>query len=142
MPVLSLAMQRKTGLYLTDNDKVGPAERATVFHYLEDDGLQKLVFDTLRSKGFDLIRVVPEADEKGYLRVAFFSEYKPVFFRIVYDELILSDEQGQLLEKRRGDALEKSFGPLPVTYLNATWRNKGFLFKEDEIAYKKEMGVE
>lgn len=74
--------------------------------------------------------------------MAFFSEYKPVFFRIVYDELILSDEQGQLLEKRRGDALEKSFGPLPVTYLNATWRNKGFLFKEDEIAYKKEMGVE
>ena len=72
MPVLSLAMQRKTGLFLTDNDEVGPAERATVFHYLENDGLQKLVFDTLRSKGFDLIRVVPEADENGYLRVAFF----------------------------------------------------------------------
>ena len=140
MPVLSLAMQRKTGLFLTDNDEVGPAERATVFHYLENDGLQKLVFDTLRSKGFDLIRVVPEADENGYLRVAFFSEFKPVFFRIEQDELILSDETGQLLEKRRGDALEASFGALPVTYLNALWKSQGFLYKEDEDAFKKEMG--
>ena len=141
MPELVLAMALKTGRYLTDNDGAGPIQEAAVWH-VTDDGLQKLVLDTLRAHGFGILKVIPVPDENGYLRVAFFSEYKPVFFRIVYDELILSDEQGQLLEKRRGDALEKSFGPLPVTYLNATWRNKGFLFKEDEIAYKKEMGVE
>ena len=141
MPELVLAMALKTGQYLTDNDGAGPIQEAAVWH-VTDDGLQKLVLDSLRAHGFGILKVIPVPDENGYLRVAFFSEYKPVFFRIVYDELILSDEQGQLLEKRRGDALEKSFGPLPVTYLNATWRNKGFLFKEDEIAYKKEMGVE
>ena len=141
MPELVLAMALKTGRYLTDNDGAGPIQEAAVWH-VTNDGLQKLVLDTLRARGFGILKVIPVPDENGYLRVAFFSEYKPVFFRIVYDELILSDEQGQLLEKRRGDALEKSFGPLPVTYLNATWRNKGFLFKEDEIAYKKEMGVE
>ena len=141
MPELVLAMALKTGQYLTDNDGAGPIQEAAVWH-VTDDGLQKLVLDTLRAHGFGILKIIPVPDENGYLRVAFFSEYRPVFFRIVYDELILSDEQGQLLEKRRGDALEKSFGPLPVTYLNATWRNKGFLFKEDEIAYKKEMGVE
>ena len=138
---LVAALKISTGLYLTDNDGAGPIQEAAVWH-VTDDGLQKLVLDTLRARGFSILKVIPVPDENGYLRVAFFSGYKPVFFRIVYDELILSDEQGQLLEKRRGDALEKSFGPLPVTYLNATWRNKGFLFKEDEIAYKKEMGVE
>lgn len=141
MPVLLLAMQRKTGLYLTDNDEVGPAQNATIWHYNEEDGLQKLVFDTMRAKGFDLLKVVPKAEEDGYLRVAFFSEYAPVYFEVAHDELILSDVKGQLLEKKRGDRLEASFGPLPVTYLNAVWRNQGFLFKEDEVAYKKELGV-
>lgn len=142
MQVLLLAVQLTTGLYLTDGDKTGPVSAATVWHYNEEDGLQKLVLDTLRHKGFGILKVVPEADEDGYLRVAFFSEFKPVFFYTVgTDELVLSDEKGQLLEKRQGDALAVRYGQLPVTYMNAVWRTKGFLFKEDEEAYKKELGI-
>ena len=139
MPELVLAMALKTGQYLTDNDGAGPIQEAAVWH-VTDDGLQKLVLDTLRAHGFGILKVIPVPDENGYLRVAFFSEFKPVFFRIEQDELILSDETGQLLEKRRGDALETSFGALPVTYLNALWKSQGFLYKEDEEAFKKEMG--
>ena len=139
MPELVLAMALKTGRYLTDNDGAGPIQEAAVWH-VTDDGLQKLVLDTLRAHGFGILKVIPVPDENGYLRVAFFSEFKPVFFRIEQDELILSDGTGQLLEKRRGDALEASFGALPVTYLNALWKSQGFLYKEDEEAFKKEMG--
>lgn len=139
MPELVLAMALKTGRYLTDNDGAGPIQEAAVWH-VTDDGLQKLVLDTLRARGFGILKVIPVPDENGYLRVAFFSEFKPVFFRIEQDELILSDGTGQLLEKRRGDALEASFGALPVTYLNALWKSQGFLYKEDEDAFKKEMG--
>ena len=136
---LVAALKISTGLYLTDNDGAGPIQEAAVWH-VTDDGLQKLVLDTLRARGFGILKVIPVPDENGYLRVAFFSESKPVFFRIEQDELILSDETGQLLEKRRGHALEASFGALPVTYLNALWKSQGFLYKEDEDAFKKEMG--
>lgn len=139
MSELVLAMDLKTGLYLTENDQTGSKREAAVWH-VTDDGLQKLVLDTLRARGFGILKVIPVPDENGYLRVAFFSEFKPVFFRIEQDELILSDETGQLLEKRRGDALEASFGVLPVTYLDALWKSQGFLYKEDEEAFKKEMG--
>ena len=139
MPELVLAMALKTGQYLTDNDGAGPIQEAAVWH-VTDDGLQKLGLDTLRARGFGILKVIPVPDESGYLRVAFFSEFKPVFFRIEQDELILSDETGQLLEKRRGHALEASFGALPVTYLNALWKSQGFLYKEDEEAFKREMG--
>ena len=139
MPKLVTALHLKTGRYLTDNDGAGPIQEAAVWH-VTDDGLQKLVLATLRARGFSILKVIPVPDENGYLRVAFFSEFKPVFFRIEQDELILSDGTGQLLEKRRGDALEASFGALPVTYLNALWKSQGFLYKEDEEAFKKEMG--
>jgi hypothetical protein len=139
MPELVLALNLKTGQYLTNNDGAGPIQEAAVWH-LGEDGLQKLVLDTLRARGYGILKVEPKPDENGYLRVAFFSEFKPVFFRIEQDEIILSDEAGQLLEKRRGDTLEASFGVLPVTYLDALWKSKGFLYKEDEDAFKKEMG--
>lgn len=142
MQVLFLAVQLATGMYLTDGDNTGPVKDATVWHLNEEDGLQKLVIDTLRHKGFGILKVVPESDEDGYLRVAFFSEFKPVFFHTVGgDELVLSDEKGQLLEKRQGDLLAARYGELPVTYMNAVWRTKGFLYKEDEEAYKKELGI-
>lgn len=135
---LLVALRAATGLYLT-KDGDGSLEQASVYHEAPENGLQTIVFEGLQKSGYALLKVEPAIDEQGYLSVAFI-EKEAVFYRIEADELVLSTDNGVLLEERSKKFLEKGWGQLPVSFKKAKWKPRGFMSETDKAAFTKDTG--